>query len=53
MLVIEPDKDIEFLHWLRDRLYDESKPLRGDERRDIAQRFALIMDAAVETDLGE
>lgn len=48
MLVIEAENDIAFLRSLRDRLYDESKPLRGDERRDLAQRFALIMDSAVE-----
>lgn len=41
------------LNSIRDRLADESKPLSGDERRDLAHQLTLVVDDAELSNLAD
>ncbi len=45
MMVIA-DGDVEYLHWLKTRLYSENR-LTGDNMRDMAQQLDTILDRMV------
>jgi len=49
MHVIDDEKDVEFLHWLKDRLYSEQR-MTGDNMRDAANRLYLILNNLVKVD---
>lgn len=43
-MVIDNEKDEEFLYWLKSRLFDGNRGvIAGDERRDLANRLDVLL----------